>query len=231
MREKIAAHFYFLHLCRKSEYIIVRRKKEGMHGMTELPVQIQVKRVKTHRLDIHYPVVYGLKNREIEQRMNYEITATVHQLLVDQGFYQNPMTTITATFELKTNEKNVLSLVLINYAYSGGAHGITLMKGLTFDITTGKKYSLKELFKPNSNYVQRLSQIVSEQIKARNLPLISDFTHISTDQPFYISDKVLVLYFALYELTPYAYGFPYFPISVYDIQDIINEQSPLGKML
>jgi hypothetical protein len=35
----------------------------------------------------------------------------------------------------------------------------------------------------------------------------------------------------LYEIAAYVYGILYFPISVYEIQDIITEDGPLGKML
>ena len=61
--------------------------------------------------------------------------------------------------------------------------------------------------------------------------MINEFTTIRPEQDYYIADKALVIYFQLYELTPYAYGFPYFPISVYEIQDIIDENGPLGRML
>ncbi|MFB4475682.1 RsiV family protein, partial [Oceanobacillus caeni] len=59
---------------------------------------------------------------------------------------------------------------------------------------------------------------------------ITEFTKIEPNQYFYIADKTLVIYFQLYELAPYAFGFPMFPISVYDIQDIIDEEGPLGRM-
>lgn len=62
------------------------------------------------------------------------------------------------------------------------------------------------------------------------LQLIHDFTVIQANQDFYIADKVLVVYFQLYETTPYAFGFPMFPISVFNIQDIIGENGPLGQM-
>ena len=61
--------------------------------------------------------------------------------------------------------------------------------------------------------------------------MITEFTTIKPDQDYYIADKALVIYFQLYDLVPYAWGFPMFPISVYDIQDIIDENGPLGKML
>jgi len=124
-----------------------------------------------------------------------------------------------------------LSLALINYAFSGGAHGLTIMRSLTFDVVSGKSYQLKELFKKDSDYVKVLSEIVGVQIKERDLPLLEEYNGIKPDQDYYIADKCLVLYYQLYELVPYAYGFPYFPISVYEIQDIIDEDGPLGRMI
>jgi hypothetical protein len=106
--------------------------------MVMLPVNIHTEYIKQKRLKLYYPVIYGLPNKEAERKMNNEILSTVQQLLMTQGFYENPLTEITGHFELKTNEKGVLSLTIINYAYSGGAHGLTRMKGLTFDILTGK---------------------------------------------------------------------------------------------
>ncbi len=152
-------------------------------------------------------------------------------MLHDQGYPQNPQTDVSAFYELKSNEKNILSLSLINYAFSGGAHGLTVQKSLTFDTQNARQYALKDLFKPGSDYIGRLSAIITAQIKQRNIPLLVDFKSIRPDQDYYIADKALVVYFQLYELAAYVYGFLYFPISVYDIQDIIAEDGPLGKML
>jgi hypothetical protein len=107
--------------------------------MIELPVSIRSEHIKAHRLNLYYPFVYGMKNKDAERKINYDILTTVHQLIINQGFYENPMTTITGSFELKSNEKGVLSVTIENYAYSGGAHGLTILKGLTFDVITGEK--------------------------------------------------------------------------------------------
>lgn len=192
---------------------------------------IITRRIVQPRLQVTYPMVYGLSNYGVQQKINNDIYALVYRLIVEQGYFENPMTEITGTYELKTNERGILSLSIINYAFSGGAHGNTLQKSLTFDLHTGQVYELKDLFKPNSNYLARLTEIVRRQIEERELPLIEPFTGVTPNQDFYIADKALVLYFPLYALVPYAYGFPYFPISVYEIEDIIDENGPLGKML
>ena len=41
---------------------------------------------------------------------------------------------------------------------------------------------------------------------------------------------MLVIYFQLYEITPYVEGLPMFPISVFELADIIRENSPLSRL-
>ncbi|MEW9701074.1 DUF3298 domain-containing protein [Paenibacillus sp. SI8] len=195
------------------------------------PVSIKTYQVLRDKLNLLYPAVVQLTPASVQHKINTDIVHAVNQLLHHQGYPQNPMTDVTANYELKNNQRNVLSLSLLNYAYSGGAHGITIQKSLTFSTQTGKQYALKDLFKPGSDYVARLSAIIQAEIQARNIPLLVEFKSIRPDQDYYIADKALVVYFQVYELAAYVYGFLYFPISVYEIQDIIDENGPLGKML
>jgi len=205
----------------------------NMMNSIQLPVQIIPQRMTMPNLDVFYPLIVAGTNPIAMQRMNQQIYNLVNRLITEQGYYQNPqMTQVTGSFELKTNERGVLSLSIINYTYrQHAAHGLTVIRSLTFDIRTGKNYLLHELFKPESDYVKILSGMIKEQIEERNIELIEEFKGIRPDQDYYIADKAWVIYYQLYELTAYAFGFPHFPISVYDLQDIIRENTPLGVML
>lgn len=200
-----------------------------------LPVQIQTKVFHQNEMQIYYPQVYGL-NSPAEQHMNRLIVQLVNNLIQAQYDQQqvNEFTEMISTYEVKTNERNILSLTISNYAYAPyHAHGLTIMKSLTFDIRTGKNYSLNELFLPNSRYVDVLSQKVLDQIEERQIDILNDdgFTQISPQQDYYVADQVLVLYFQPYEITPGYVGFPLFPIPIYEIENIINESGPLGSLL
>lgn len=200
----------------------------------QLPVSIQTKMITEKGRKIYYPIVVGLKNNHIEEKINQKIFNLVKWLIEEQYKEQGASSFIEmiGTFEIKTNERNVLSLSFSNYAYAEHhAHGLTLMKSLTFDIQTGKSYQLKDLFKPGSNYISILSKMIQQQIRERNIQLLNEFTEISADQDFYIADKTLVIYFQLYEITPYYVGFPMFPISAYSLENILIEDGPLGRML
>ena len=190
------------------------------------PVIVNTLKMKNINLDIDYPQVTRLMNLNVQKIINRTIINTVYMLIQEQGFYEE----MDGTYELKNNDKGVLSIVLINYSFAGGAHGNTIAKALNFDIETGHVYTLPELFKPNSNYVKKISDIIKVQIKARNIPTLGDFTEINPNQDFYIADRSLVIFFQLYEITPYYVGIPYFPISIYELEDVINENGPLQRM-
>lgn len=198
-----------------------------------LPVQIQTMVLQQQGTTIYYPQVTGLQNTDAQQSINQSIYQLVNSLVQWQYQQQgtDSFTEMIGSFEIKTNERNILSLSLTNYAFAyHHAHGLTLIKSLTFNVQTGKQYQLKELFKPGSDYVGVLSKMIENQINERNIQLLGDFSGISPDQDFYIADKALVIYFQLYEITPYYVGFPMFPVSVFALQDIINENGPLGQM-
>ncbi|MDV2686182.1 DUF3298 and DUF4163 domain-containing protein [Alkalihalophilus lindianensis] len=196
-----------------------------------LPVDIVTHHLIKPRLDVYYPRLAGLVDHTVERKLNERIHQQVETMIKKQGFYENPETEITGGFEIKTNERNIVSLTNSHYSYSGGAHGLIILRSLTMNIQTGKVYRLKELFNPGAPYVERLNNIIREQIKKRDLPLLTPFKGIAPYQYFYLADKALVIYFQLYDLLPYAFGIPYFVIPVYEIQDIIDEDGPLGQMI
>ncbi|MEC0667603.1 RsiV family protein [Priestia flexa] len=58
---------------------------------------------------------------------------------------------------------------------------------------------------------------MENQIKERDIMVLGEYTGINPNQDFYIADKSLMLFYQLYDLAPYAYGIPYFPISLFMI--------------
>lgn len=183
------------------------------------------------KISVYYPYVMGLVNRQAELMINRSIVSTLNSILVELGYNDPNLVEMVGKFEIKTNERGILSLSLLVYSFTGGAHGLTIIKSLTFDITTGKQYELKDLFKPDSDYVTKLSAIIQNKITEWEIQLLDEFTSIRSDQDFYLTDHSLVIYFQLYEITPYVAGFPYFPIPILDIQDIIKPEGPLDKLL
>lgn len=195
------------------------------------PAIVQTARAAYPKTELYWPRVSGGPSGRADRIINDTIEAHVRRLAASQGSLDSPNAEMLGYYEVKTNEKDVLSLSLFNYAYTGGAHGMTLQQSLTMKQSTGQLYELGQLFKPGSPYVKRISDLVAKGIRQRDIQTLEPFKSISPDQSFYVADRSLVVYFQLYELAPYVYGFIYFPISVYELQDIIDEEGPLGPML
>ena len=205
-----------------------------MLGNVTLPVVIRTRIEKEGEAIFYIPEIMGHWNPYVEREINWFMYEATRELAArqysEQGvekFYE-----MIGTFEIKTNERNVLSVTFTNYAYAEGfAHGLTLMDSLTFDIVTGKRYKLADLFKPGADYLRILTKLVNEQVEEREIPVFEKPVAVAKDQAFYIADKSLVLYYQLYEITPHYYGLPKFPISVYDLESVVEEDGPLGRML
>ncbi|MFZ5352287.1 MAG: DUF3298 and DUF4163 domain-containing protein [Bacillota bacterium] len=198
------------------------------------PVQILTRKIisKDEALKIDYPVIIGMEDKSVMEKMNKKIKELVYELIKQQGYYEQENMTMNGWYEIKTNERGVLSISIGNYAYPyHAAHGMTVIKSLNFNISTGKNFELYELFKPNSNFVKEISEMIELQIKERGITLLDTFKGISPNQDYYIADKCLVVYFQLYEIAAYVYGILDFPISIYSIQNIIDNDGLLGVML
>ncbi|MBO8165178.1 MAG: DUF3298 and DUF4163 domain-containing protein [Brevibacillus sp.] len=200
--------------------------------LNQLPSTILTRTITHPKVTIYIPQLANLQNRQAEAHINKTINRHVNEMIKRQGYYEHPaQTEMQGMYEIKSNERGLVSLTLSNYAYTYPmAHGLTLMRSVTADVQTGRIYSLSELFKPGSDYVGVLSEMVRQQIRQRQIPTLSEFVRIRPDQDYYIADKALVLYFQTYEISPYYVGLPMFPISVYDLQSIIDEDGPLGIM-
>lgn len=197
------------------------------------PAVIQVYHVANTKpkVNIYYPVITQLEDPKVQQRLNQQIFTEMNKLVTGQNYFEPGLVELLASFEVKNNQRGLLSLNLIVYSFTGGAHGMTVCKSLTFDTRTGRSYKLSDMFKDGSPYVQRISEYVRRHIERWKTPVLEPFTKIKPDQDFYIADTSLVVYFQLYEISPYVAGFPYFPIPLLDLEDLIKPGSPADRML
>jgi len=182
--------------------------------------------MKKERLDVTYPVIEGLHDVRVQYYINSVLLGVINELIKKLDYYDNPEMTITGKYYIRTNERSLLSLSIEMYGFGGGAHGFTILKSVTFDLRTGKIYRLRDFFAEDVDYVKYITEIVKKQIVEKEIPVIVDFTAISPDQDFYIENNNLVVYFQLYELAPYAWGFPTFEIPMRQVCRMIGPGGP-----
>ena len=127
---------------------------------------------------LYFPQVVSFHDQGIQVKINKAIERAVFNLVHRQKESQgvSSFDEMIGLYEIKTNERNVLSLTLSNYAiHKNFAHGLTFITSLTFDLLTGDVKELSDLFKPDSTYKERLAKDINLQITQSVIfPLLED---------------------------------------------------------
>lgn len=134
-----------------------------------------------------------------------------------------------ASYEIKKNSTDVVSLIIKYYKYSGGAHGYYEYVPYNIDMRTGEFLNINDVFKDDADYKSIINKEINDQIKElsnneENIDKVYDFYSIKDNQKFYLQDKSIVIFFDLYEIAPYAAGIPEFPIQVEKIKDNLSNK-------
>lgn len=134
---------------------------------------------------------------------------------------------------------DLVSFELTMYDYSGGAHPNSYTKTLTYEVKSGKRLSLSDLFKPSSNYLKTISDYCISALKKQmrdtengiepDEQMIQEGASAKSEnyETWNIAKKGLVITFDPYQVGPYAAG-PQVVVVPYKIlKEIIKEDGVL----
>jgi hypothetical protein len=198
---------------------------------TEIPINqqysvLEMKYQPNKDYLVYYPQVQGMENKTAQENVNTRLKELSQVKPIDA--HAQLEYSYTGDFSVQFFKKDLLELELEGYNYPfGAAHGMPSRIYSPIDLRSGRFYELKDLFKPNSNYVQELSSIIGNQIKSDpqySFVFPDAYKGIKADQPFYVTEEALFIYFNPYDIAPYAAGFPTFKIPYQEIMNIIDTE-------
>ncbi len=191
------------------------------------------------KVTVQYPQISALADNNVQSGIN-DVLRQAAEDAVSEGIKNayDVMTTrmeypdFTAKAEtffdyrIKYNQNGLLSLVLLDYQYAGGAHGGTVQTGVTFDLSTGKELGLSDLMNSEFSYISYLDKNIrseiDKKIAAGELAEISEFKTIGDKPDFYLTNDSLVIFFQQYEYFPYAAGIQEFSFSYAKLSEMFK---------
>lgn len=199
---------------------------QGPEGVMGRLISMKLKS-KQYNLLIKYPQVVDMRNIELQNKINALLKSQSgidYKGQVEEIFRQD--------YDVMLNKGGIMSILNNSYMYmNGAAHGMSMRSAINIDMTDGRLYALKDLFRPGEDYKNKLNTIIKKKLLEDNLPLLREFTGINDKQEYYLMDNELVIYYQLYDYTPYAYGFLEFYIPFESISDSIDKKGPMGRIL
>jgi hypothetical protein len=183
--------------------------------------------------NISYPYISNSEDDSVKTNINNSIIRKVNQLFTGNIFLPEKfnLEEIAEFYKVPLNEKGILSILFGLYTYREGPHGITKYNSLTIDMETGKSYVFSELFNPKMNYLSVLNEFIFKEIKQKQIPIINEFKGVLDNQQFYLTPFALVIYYRIYEYTPYSYGLFEITIPYGDITELLSPLSPIQKLI
>ena len=178
-------------------------------------------------VDLTIPVIQGLADKKIEEKMNQTIQDDIlnfkYRIQTESEEYLQEAKKeggeikkyiATAYYIVHYQTDDLLSLSVFYYCYTGGAHGCTVQEAYNLNLVNGERITLPDILKGKKDYLKIINQEIKRQIQLNLEAYFDDavFHSISQEQPFYLIEDGIVIYFGLYEIAPYASGIRYFKI-------------------
>lgn len=144
---------------------------------------------------------------------------------------------IEVSYDVVLANDNIVSLKFLDSEYAGGAHPNYMSFTMNVDLKTGRELELRDLFKPNSDYLKAISEYAIADLKKRQ-PDVTDDTFVkdgaSADaanfRSWNITKKGLLINFDPYQVAPYAAGSQEVIIPFDKLKDVLRDNAflPMG---
>jgi len=208
---------------------IFSKKNSEYYGYSTIYPEIELKDKK-----IQEKINLGIKQNFIfpysEENLNEETDEEIEESWLSESSQTD--------FEVK-KFNSILQIQKGNSWYSiGAAHGLYDVEYLLFDINTGENINANSLFNDEKNWRKKVSELVRDKYKdtdyfvfdaegKNDIELAKLFER--DDYNIFFDRNKIMIYYDLYELTPYSDGIPCFEIKIKEIEDYLNKESELYK--
>jgi inhibitor of cysteine peptidase len=225
----------------KENLVTIRRYRENSITV----VTERLTSDKEHlRAALQYPQLSGLANAEAQNAVNTLLKQSAQKALNEgeknasemaqaiRDGYTGAVGMCETFFDymVQYNQNSLVSVVLTNYQYAGGAHGSTVQSSFTIDLLSGKALSLEDLMDSSADYAKFLNESIRREIDRRADAgelcefEFSRFKDIGANPEYYLSGSALVLYFQEYAYFPYAAGIQEFGVKFTGMRDMLKRE-------
>lgn len=175
--------------------------------------------------ELNIPVISGMLDSNIEKSINKTLydDAVNFKNSIEASALENYSSLLKAGVEVTPFQvitkynlhylNDYLSLIVTYYEYRGGAHGIYNVVPYNYNLKTGERLQIKDIFKEGYDYKSIINQEILSEISKHPDNYFKDaFKTIKENQDFYFTKEGIVVYFQVYEIAPFAAGNPEFLI-------------------
>lgn len=198
--------------------------------------------VPRYTYEVTYPEVAGLADSAVQTAVNdrtrADVTAAVDEFVdgTDELAQADQPSGLTGTYDLARLDDGLLSFRLkLSRYFAPQAHPAAVLLTFNYDLGTGRRLELADLFTPGAPYLDRLSELSRQLLAAQpgfdQLPeLVTPGTEPKPENfaNWTVTDQDLVFTFNEYQVGPYALGTPHVSIPFASLRTLLDPTGPLA---
>ena len=132
----------------------------------------------------------------------------------------------TMSFDVFKNDSGIISVLLKDVDYLGGAHEETVYKSINYELNGGNRLTLDDILVAGKDaYVPFIKSFILEKMRAepdKYFSTADDALDEAFDETqFYITNKGIVVFFQAYDIAPYTEGMPAFELTYADLAELM----------
>lgn len=205
--------------------------RTDINPLTVTAKDISMQNNKIHEF-LQIPVLQGQINPRILNYINNNIRSDILEFkeemetAADENAknsinHGRPITPfeISNTYLMTYNKNNILSISIIYQQYIGGRNSY-IRTTYNYDLNSGESMSLGSLFKQDVDYIGTLNKLIKEKIQINK----NQFKGVAKDQPYYLDNNNLVIFFRFNEIAPIGSEIPVIKIPLSELSNILKPQ-------
>lgn len=195
------------------------------------------KYLSNNNIRIFYPEIKKLKDKNVQEKINEELyNQFVTRAIEDIEDEKHSDIILKIVYNI--NEKNnILTIRKSSYNHSKDfTNGVSREDIYHINLEDGRFFSLGDLFKEDSNYIEKLNEILKGKMKNENDESlgkynIDEFDTIRENQNFILGKEKLKIYFYPGEIVAADQGTISSTILYEEIEEIIDKESKLWQII
>ncbi|MBB6216231.1 hypothetical protein HNQ80_002330 [Anaerosolibacter carboniphilus] len=208
----------------------------------ENPVTFKTKTIKSDTtaitLDLKIPVAQGLSNPQIQSNINKQVEDDILEFKkgMEEAAKDNAAEAkkkgkavipyiASNIYSVTYNKASILSINILYYERIQGKHSYIKVP-YNYSLLTGKSLSIEDLFREGSNYKEVINQQIKQQLQANRDKYFAgtpeQFKGIAEDQPFYLENGHVVIFFGFHQIAPTESQLPVFKIPFSSLSSILK---------
>lgn len=165
--------------------------------------------------------VFGMERNQFLQQFREDAAALVSDSSLSETLNYSKL----YSTEVFYNQGGLLSLGLSEYQYLGGAHGMLYTRCANFNLRTGKRIRLSDLFSPGfeTRLKAELNAAAKAKYQVKDLSEVLLVNEIEPGDNFYLSESGICFSYLPYEIAPFVMGEPLIYVSYTKLKDILKK--------